>query len=126
MKKNRVYLKCFILVFMSATFFGCNKMKFDSISWKASETDRSKMIADLRNNYLKVGMSTTAIEALLDKPDRILSPSKGEISYPLNGGKDINECWRYNMTLDGYFDCHVFVIWFDTNDEYISCDIFCK
>jgi hypothetical protein len=66
-----------------AIFSACNmddaltSSHFDQQAWKAMhgslviQNPRTKMVEDLKTNYLKTGMSQSEVEALLGKADRI-------------------------------------------------------
>ncbi|MGD8913844.1 MAG: hypothetical protein PVI97_02085 [Candidatus Thiodiazotropha sp.] len=73
-------------LFMALTIFSACNMDdaltsnhFDPQTWKAMhgslviQNPRTKMVEDLKTNYLKTGMSQSEVETLLGKADRIKS-----------------------------------------------------
>jgi hypothetical protein len=64
--------------------------RFDEVIWKAqlgsqaADNPRAKMLVDLKENYIKIGMMQTEVEAILGKADRMRN---GQHLYRLGMGR---------------------------------------
>jgi hypothetical protein len=98
--KFETILLVFSLAMTMINFTGCSNDKaasdirnikhFDETIWKSFQgsqeikNPRAKMVADLKANYLKVGMKRAEVEAILGEADRI---SNGQYLYRLGMGQ---------------------------------------
>jgi hypothetical protein len=91
-------------IFIAFTIFSACNMDdalttnhFDQQTWKAMhgslviQNPRTKMVEDLKTNYLKTGMSQSEVETLLGKADRI---KNHQYLYRL-GMEKFSENYRY-------------------------------
>lgn len=86
-----VFLALVPVVVMGLLFGGCilNPDSFDAAGWASADpydtcSDRTGMVADVRANHLRPGMSEADVRALLGAPDDDSSP--GELRWAVG-------CW---------------------------------
>ena len=120
-------LRVLMVVSLAVAGYGCGRPKetvpFQSTVWQETVGVRHKMIDDLKENHLTVGMSRESIIRLLGEPHYELDAT--EVYRPMPGVK-----WFLYYTLDcrelGAFECAYFVVDLSEDKKYLGASVFAK
>ncbi len=118
-------LRVLMVLSLGVAAYGCSRPKeslpFQSTLWQQRVGVRHKMLDDLKENHLTVGMPRESIIGLLGDPDKELDAT--EFDRPIPGVK-----WHLYYTLDyrelGAFDCAYFVVDLSEDKKYVGAAVF--
>ncbi len=82
--KNVVFTFVIILFLTSCNLFDSEEKKLNAGSWKNEPENRHEMVADLRDNYLYIGMPESEVITMLGEPNEITEFSE----YHMGSGWD--------------------------------------